>query len=96
MAEGVAAKPGEDNHVTTDQYTFRHMAFGALTGYYGMSAALSLTGAVVWEVVEPTLKRQLPGVFPKNTIDSFQNKAGDTAYWMVGWLLGYALRSEDE
>lgn len=51
---------------------------------------------MAWEVVEPTLKRQLPGVFPKNTIDSFQNKAGDTAYWMMGWLLGYALRSDDE
>lgn len=89
------AEPGETNYEPVDIFTLQHMLFGALMGASGATALQALAVTVGWEAVEPTLKRAYPDMFPSHTTDSMKNKVADSAYWMMGWLLGYALRGDE-
>lgn len=90
------ARPGETNYEFIDVFTLHHMMMGTVMGAAGFSALQALGTTIAWELVEPTLKRTYPDMFPSHTIDTVSNKVGDTTYWMMGWLLGYALRRETD
>ena len=56
-------------------------------GAAGASAGQALITSIVWEAAEPVAKRAMPGMFPRSTIDTPQNKVGDTASLLFGWWL---------
>ena len=53
-------------------------------------AAAFLT-TIAWEVLEPQLKARAPKVFPKSTIDTPQNKVGDSIVFLAAY---YAARKK--
>lgn len=42
--------------------------------------------AIGWELVENTLKANLPFVFPNGTADTIQNALGDCLAVCLGWI----------
>ena len=64
-----------------------HGVVGGLMGAAGASGGQALIASVVWEAAEPTMKRSMPEYFPRSTIDTPQNKVGDTASMLFGWWL---------
>lgn len=64
---------------------------GAMFGIVGAKAWQALAVSVTWEAVEPSVKRQYPGIFPAQSLDTTANKIGDTTSWMAGWLVGHAI-----
>ena len=81
------ARPGEVNYAAVDGFTVVHAALGAALGAMGVGPLPALLTSLVWENVEPSLKRRYRTVFPSALIDTTQNKLGDTAAWMLGWYL---------
>ncbi len=83
------AQPGDPNYPMFDRFTLAHGAVGAVLAGSGASFGTTLLVAVLWELVEPTLKAKYPKAFPAAKIDSPQNKIGDGAAVLAGW---YAVR----
>lgn len=81
------AQPGEINYAAIDGFTLVHAVWGAAFGYVGVGAFPTLMASVLWENMEPGLKRRYPQVFPSASIDTTRNKVADTAAWMLGWYL---------
>lgn len=79
------AKPGEVNYNAVDVFTAAHVAAGVIMAMSGVKAPTALALAVGWELVEPVLKTEAPGLFPHARIDSSVNKLTDAAAVMVGW-----------
>ncbi len=79
------AKRGEVNYDAIDGFTAAHAASGAIMALTGVKASTALAMAVGWELVEPVLKTEIPGLFPHASIDTPINKLTDVAAVMVGW-----------
>ncbi len=85
------AGPGEINGDFVDRFTVTHFVAGMALGGMGATAVQALISTILWEAVEPGLKRAFPAVFPNATIDTMENKVGDSVFWMLGWLAGSAI-----
>ncbi len=81
------AKRGEGNYPVFDRYSVVHGVVGGMMGLSGISFGTTFAASVLWELAEPTMKRNVPEIFPKSTIDTPQNKVGDTASLLFGWWL---------
>jgi len=81
------ARHGEKNYPAFDRYSLVHAVVGGLMGAAGASAGQALIASIVWEAAEPAAKRGMPELFPRSTIDTTQNKVGDTASLLFGWWL---------
>lgn len=81
------ARPGEKNYPIADRYSALHVVVGGLMGAAEASFGTTLMASILWEAAEPSLKRTMPDLFPKSSIDSPQNKIGDTAAVLFGWWL---------
>ena len=57
----------------------------------GASPGAAFLATIVWEAVEPQLKARSPQAFPKSTLDTPQNKLGDTRVFMAAY---YAARKK--
>lgn len=79
-----------------DRYSKYHGFMGAMLGLAGASAPQALAVSLAWELLEPSIKRTWPQVFPKQSLDTPQNKFGDSASWMGGWLAVKALSAPDD
>lgn len=88
MTEAFAppAKPGTRNHPFVDDFTFAHAAWGVMFGLAGVDIGKTLLVSLTWEAVEPVLKHKAPSIFPSSSIDTRENKLGDVAAWMAGWV----------
>jgi hypothetical protein len=51
-----------------------------------MTFEATAVAAVAWEAFEPAIKRAMPALFPRPQTDSPQNKAGDLAAFLGGWV----------
>ena len=75
------------NQALFDVFTLAHVAAGYVLKRSGWSAESTLLAAVVWELVEPTLKENNPDAFPHPEVDSNVNKAVDVVATMIGWAI---------
>lgn len=82
------------NQAIVDRFTLAHLAVGAVAREAGVSFAGTVVGAIAWEAFEPLVKRSIPRLFPRPTLDSPQNKIGDLAAFLGGWLLWDRYRAQ--
>jgi hypothetical protein len=85
------ARLGEINYPAFDRFSLAHGFVGAMLGIAGVSGPKALALTIAWELAEPTIKRQAPTIFPRQSLDTPANKLGDGAAWMAGWALGRAI-----
>lgn len=68
-----------------DRYTLGHVAWGVMLGLGSVPWWITLGQAVLWEMIEDTLKLKFPQVFPDARPDTFANSFFDVTACMVGW-----------
>lgn len=81
------AKAGEINYNFFDVYTIAHFLIGVLYGLLDFSFLFSSALGIAWELVENTLKANLPNLFPNSTADTLKNSIGDVIAVMAGWWI---------
>lgn len=89
---GIKSDPSLVNPDTLDGFTFVHAYAGAAAGLLNCSWWLTLSGAILWELVEPYLKHRLPGAFPDARQDTDANAILDIGVAMLGWGTASAIR----
>ena len=83
------ARKGEHNYPLIDKYTTLHATVGAGMALADAPPWMAFVTTLVWETVEPQMKARMPEVFPRSTVDTPQNKIGDTIAFMAAY---YATR----
>ena len=86
------ARPGEVNYPIVDRFTLVHAGFGALLSIVGASRNQALAVAIGWELLERTMKRTMPQIFPHSTQDTIPNMIGDAVANYLGYLAMEKLR----
>ena len=71
------ALPGETNYDVFDRWSLAHAFVGGVLQLSGLSIGQALVASVAWEAMEPGIKTTFPSIFPSQSLDSMQNKAGD-------------------
>ena len=79
---------GRTNVAHLDAFTLGHAAIGFAAARMGASVASTVMFAVVFELVEDSLKVQFPAAFPRASADSKMNALTDVAAVLGGYLLG--------
>ena len=77
-----------DNGKTIDGWTVVHGVAGYAAAKIGFGLLSTFAIAVAWEVIEPKVHRNWPGIFPDGTVDSGPNAATDIGAAMIGWYVG--------
>lgn len=77
-----------------DKYTIVHATVGAMMGMGGAPPWAAFLGTLLWESAEPQLKATMPEVFPRSTLDTPQNKLGDSASMLLAYYIAANLRRE--
>jgi len=85
------ARKGEDNYPVIDKYSGVHAAAGAGMALVDAPPAAAFLATITWEIIEPQLKARAPKVFPQSTIDTPQNKIGDSIVFLAAY---YAARKK--
>ncbi len=91
MAVPRRARKGERNYPVLDKYSGVHAAAGVGMALGDAPPWAAFLTTIVWEAVEPQLKARSPEAFPKSTLDTPQNKLGDTIVFMAAY---YAARKK--
>ena len=76
-----------DNQDWIDRFTLLHLGSGFVLNRLNFNLTQAVSFAIIFELVEPILKRSLPQIFPNTTQDSWTNKVGDVIAVALGWLL---------
>ena len=80
--------PTAVNHRPIDQFTLLHLGTGLLSGHLGMNFSHALAFAILWEIGENAILKQVkPGMFPYPTNDTYTNAVVDIIAFMGGWWL---------
>ena len=93
MAAVRRARKGERNYPAVDRYSALHAAAGIGMALADAPPALAFMATIAWEAAEPQLKMKAPSVFPQSTLDSPQNKLGDSIVLLAAY---YAARKKFE
>ena len=83
------ARKGEHNYPLIDKYTTLHATVGAGMALADAPPWMAFVATLVWETAEPQMKARMPEVFPRSTLDTPQNKIGDSIAFMAAY---YAMR----
>jgi hypothetical protein len=89
---GASAPGGEVQPL--DRYTIAHGALGFVLGLWGAPWWAALGATLAFELVEDSLKRAAPSLFPVGLPDTWANSLLDSAAWMAGWGLAQAVPPE--
>lgn len=68
-----------------DRFTIGHAAWGTMLGLAAVPWWLTLGQAVLWEIVENSIKDKFPRIFPDPRPDTLANSAVDVIACMAGW-----------
>lgn len=79
------ALPGEINGGPFDRFTLVHFASGVALRAAGVPFWATIVVAIGWELVENSLKDDLPDFFPNATHDVASNAVVDVAAMLAGW-----------
>lgn len=68
-----------------DRFTLGHVAWGIIFALMGVGFWTVTIGAILFELIENSVKRQLPWIFPEPKPDTFANATIDALAWVAGW-----------
>ena len=75
------------NQPFADRFTLLHLASGFILARLNVSLPHAVALAVIFELAEPSIKENLPQIFPDPSQDSWVNKVGDVLAVALGWWL---------
>jgi len=83
------AAPGEPSYEMWDNWTWGHLATGAITRLLNMTAAQSFIVALLWELYEPWILVATRSFWTEKDIrvDTPRNVTGDLIAHMAGWFV---------
>lgn len=95
MALPRRARKGESNYGLVDKYTTVHATVGACMGLADAPPWMAFVATIVWESAEPQLKREYADLFPRSTIDTPENKIGDSLALLASYYAVRKARARD-